>query len=103
MRHLSVFKSGMALGIVVGLWHLTWATLVAFGAAKPVLDYVLKLHFFEFSYALAPFNVTTAITLVAVTAGIGFLVGAIFAVIWNWLVVTPQSQAAGRANPILAD
>ncbi|OJU20704.1 MAG: hypothetical protein BGN95_08370 [Sphingomonas sp. 66-10] len=103
MRHLSKLKSGVALGIVVGIGHLVWAMLIAFGAAKPVLDYILKLHFLEFTYMLAPFDAVTAMTLVAVTAGVGFVIGVTFAAVWNWLVTPRASAQDDRGARAFAD
>lgn len=103
MRHLSKLKSGLALGIVVGIGHLAWTMLIAFGTAKPVLDYILKLHFLEFTYTLAPFDAVTAMTLVAVTAGVGFVFGVIFAAVWNWLVAPRTSTQDDRGARAFAD
>ena len=40
MRHLNPSKAALSVGIVLGLWHLAWVTMVALGVAKPVLDYI---------------------------------------------------------------
>jgi hypothetical protein len=85
MRHLSPTKAGTAVGAVFGLWHLMWVGLVAGGWAKPVMDFVLRLHFIDIQYALAPFALATATMLVVITFAIGFLIGAVFSLIWNWL------------------
>lgn len=89
MRHIHPLKAGIAVGAVIGLWHLLWVTLVALGWAKPVLDFVLRLHFIQFQYQLAPFTVGTAAALVALTFGIGLLFGLVFALVWNWLAAAP--------------
>ena len=85
MRHINPTKAGLSVGAVIGLWHLMWVTLVATGWAKPIMDVILKLHFIQLQYELAPFAVGTATTLVAITFSIGFLFGAVFALVWNWL------------------
>lgn len=97
MRHLNPAKTGLAVGAVFGLWHATWVGLVAAGWAKPVMDFILRLHFLDIQYALAPFAVATAAMLVAVTFAIGFLIGGVFALIWNWLG-TPSSKSAADAD-----
>lgn len=89
MRHIQPFKAGIAVGSVIGLWHLAWASLVAVGWAKPFMDFVLRLHFVELQYSLAPFAVGTAAALVALTFAIGFVFGLVFALIWNWLASAP--------------
>lgn len=83
MRKISPMKAGLAIGLLVGLWHLGWAALVALSWAQPVTDFVLRIHFIEPFIRIQAFHLGTAITLVAVTALIGFLVGAVLAAIWN--------------------
>jgi hypothetical protein len=98
MRHISPLKSGAAVGAVIALWHLVWVTLVGLGYAKPVLDFILRLHFIDLQYRLEPYAVSTASTLVLLTFALGAVFGALFAVIWNSLnkESTParQRQAA---------
>lgn len=90
MHSINPVKSGLAFGALLGLWHLCWATLVAVGAAQPVLDFVLRLHFFEPFLRIQPFNLMTAVMLVAITALIGFVGGAVLAVVWNRLHPTSR-------------
>ena len=85
MRVLNPVKTGLVLGLVLGLWHLCWAALVAAGAAQPVIDFILRLHFMEPFIRIQSFEVTTAVMLVAVTAAIGFVFGAVAALVWNRL------------------
>lgn len=98
MRHINAIKSGLSVGAVVGLWHLGWVSLVASGWAGPVLDFVLRLHFIEVQYDLAPFAPGTAAMLVAITFGIGFAFGLVFALIWNWLTRHPESQVSNAGH-----
>ena len=90
MRTISPAKAAMSVGAVIGLYHLVWVILVAVGLAKPFLDFVLRLHFIQFDYEMAPFDVATAAGLVALTFSIGSVFGLVFALVWNWL--------AGRAG-----
>ena len=87
MRHINPNKAAIAVGSDVGLWHLVWVTLVGIGWAKPVMDFILRLHFMELQYALAPYSAMTAATLVLLTFTIGAMFGLVFAVVWNWLSV----------------
>jgi hypothetical protein len=102
MRHINPAKAGLSVGFVIGLWHLIWVTLVAMGWAKPVMDFVLRLHFIQLRYELAPFAAGTAMMLVAFTFCIGALFGVIFALVWNWLAATgtaasPLPRSAAQA------
>lgn len=80
---ISPFKSGLAVGGFLGLWHLIWAALVALGAAKWLIDLVLWMHFLKVEVAVAPFDPLVAGVLVLLTSGAGFVIGAILAVLWN--------------------
>ena len=100
MRHLSPANTAITLGSVMGLWHLGWSLMVRSGVAKPVLDYVLGLHFLNIQYELAPFSVVTAITLVALTFAIGAVIGLVFALIWNWLSYRPGEVVAGSGQAV---
>ena len=93
MRHLNPSRAAVSVGAVVGAWHLMWVTLVAVGVAKAVMDFVLRLHFIELDYTLAPFALPTAAMLVGLTFAIGALFGFVFAIVWNWLSV--RSEAMG--------
>lgn len=103
MRRISPIKTAVALGSVTGLWHLSWALLVGAGWAKPVLDFILELHFIKVSYALASYSVTTAGSLVLLTFAIGALMGFVFALIWNWLTLESAAEwtRGGRKSPAL--
>lgn len=93
MKRISPAKAALSVGLVLGLYHLSWITLVALGLARPVLNFVLKLHFIQMSYDIAPFSVSTAASLIALTFSIGAALGFIFALVWNWLTNRPATQA----------
>lgn len=96
MRHLNPSKAAIAVGAVFAVWHLMWVTLVAIGIAKAVMDFVLKLHFIQVEFTLAPFAIPTAAMLIGLTFLIGALLGLVFALVWNWL--SARSEADDR-NP----
>ena len=82
-RAMNVGKAGLVLGAVFGGWHLCWAILVALGWAQPVIDFVFWMHFIRPIYVIEPFDFTRAAILLAVTAGIGFVIGSAFALVWT--------------------
>jgi hypothetical protein len=82
---LSPWRTGLAFGCLVGLAHLFWAALVAAGGAQFLVDLILRLHFLDVSVRVAPFDAGLAAVLVGLTAGVGFVLGAAFAILWNWL------------------
>jgi hypothetical protein len=78
-------RLGLVVGGLYGLWHLMWSLLVVVGLAKPLLDFILSLHFLQVTYAVAPFNVLTALGLIIVTSAIGYVVGYVLGSLWNRL------------------
>jgi hypothetical protein len=96
---ISPWRTGVAFGAAVGLFHIAWAALVAAGWAQAVINFILALHFIDLAVRVAPFHVGTAVTLVALTAALGAVGGAVFAGLWNWLHDEPvrggKTLAAG--------
>lgn len=85
MKKLNGHTIGLIVGILLGVWHAIWALLVMVGMAKPLLDFIYGIHFLSNPFIIRPFDMTTAVTLVVVTAGIGYVIGWAFAAIWNML------------------
>jgi hypothetical protein len=84
-HQISIGKAALALGLLAGGWHILWAILVALGFAKPLIDFILWIHFIKPIYEIEPFEIARAATLVVLTAGLGAIVGAAFAAVWNAL------------------
>ena len=84
MITISPIKSGLVFGAIIGLWHLIWSLMVVFGWAQRLIDFVFWMHFMKPVYVIDAFNPTTAIVLVAVTSAIGFVIGVVFGIFWNW-------------------
>jgi hypothetical protein len=81
--HISVGKAGLVLAAVMGVWHLCWSAMVALGWAQPVINFVFWMHFIKPIYVIEPFELAWAGILIVITAGVGFIVGAVFAMVWN--------------------
>lgn len=90
MRHISIPRTAMAVGTVFAAWHAMWVVLVGLGWATDVLNFILELHFLKIDFQLAPYSAFTALALIALTFCAGALLGAIFALVWNWLTNEPQ-------------
>ena len=78
-------KVGIMFGVVAGGLHLIWSVFVALGWAQPWLNFVFKLHMIDTIPLVGTFHIATAIYLVIITTIIGYIVGNIFAMVWNYL------------------
>lgn len=85
MGRLSINKAGLAFGVLLGAWHAMWALLVALGVAQAVVDFVFWIHFLKLPIVVESFALSRALILVAVTAALGYVLGACFALLWNWM------------------
>lgn len=84
MNPLNQHKTGLALGALAGLWHVVWSVLMALGLAQPFINWVLALHMIQEPFTVLPFSFITAIELVVFASIVGYIVGWIFARLWNW-------------------
>jgi len=82
---INIYKAGLVLGTVLGGSHLCWSILVVIRWAQPIVDFVFWMHFIKPIYVIEPFEITRAAILIVVTAGFGFVVGSMFALVWNAL------------------
>lgn len=85
MGPISVNRAGLVVGTLMCGWHAVWASLVALGWAQPVIDFIFWMHFIQPVYVVGTFDAAIAIVLIIITAGIGYLIGCVFAVLWNRL------------------
>lgn len=85
MKAIHPIKAGLALGAVLALIHTFWVLVVAAGLAQRWADFVFWMHFIQPVYIILPFNVGTAFMLVGMAAACGFVIGCVFAFLWNRL------------------
>ncbi|WP_109015919.1 hypothetical protein [Novimethylophilus kurashikiensis] len=78
-------KAGLVLAALLGGMHALWTLLVAFGWAQLVMDFIFRLHFIKPVFEILPFQLATALMLVALTCLIGYVLGVCFAWLWNQL------------------
>jgi len=84
MGKLNPHKTGMGIGAFFAVMHAIWSLLVASGAAYSLINFYSKLHMVDMPFTIHGFSFSTAIGLIIVTAIIGYIIGGIFAYVWNW-------------------
>ncbi len=78
-------KLGLVFGSVAGLGHLVWSVIVAMGLAQPLVDFIFKVHFITNQPIIAAFSYKKAGALIVIAVLIGYAVGNIVGMIWNWV------------------
>ncbi len=73
------------IGALIGGWHFVWSLFVGIGWAQPIIDFIFWAHMIKPVYLVKPFDPTAAVTLIVLTAVLGYMFGFFGAVIWNRL------------------
>lgn len=77
-------RLGMVVGGFYAIMHVVWSLLVAFGLAEAWIDFFTSMHFVNPTYSLDEFSLLRAVGLVVLAAAVGYIMGALLAVLWNW-------------------
>ncbi len=85
MNQVNAHKVGLVLGGLLAIVHAIWVFMVFMGLAKPLLDWILGLHFLSLQYIVKPFNLLNGLMLVIITGIIGYVVGYICGWLWNFV------------------
>ncbi|HEY4501942.1 MAG TPA: hypothetical protein VJJ20_02650 [Candidatus Paceibacterota bacterium] len=83
MHTLNIQKTGLTAGLLLGGWHFAWSLLVATGWAQAVYNFVLWAHMIHLPITIGPFDLTAAAVLIVMTAIVGYILGIVFAWVWN--------------------
>ncbi len=67
----------------MGGLHLVWSVLIALGWAQVLVDFKLRMHMVSVPIVVNSFDLSTAVMLVVVATIAGYVVGHIFARVWN--------------------
>ena len=80
-------KFGLIVGCFFAIMHAVWALSVAImkNILQSFFNWIFQLHFLKPLYVLTEFNLKDAVLLVLVTFVVGFVVGWIFACLYNVL------------------
>ncbi len=73
------------MGLFMVVVHAVWSLMVFFGLAKLYFDWILGLHFLNNPFKVSAFSLVKAGTLLIVVFVVGYLMGWVFAFLWNRL------------------
>lgn len=76
-------KVAMTTGLFAGLVHLVWEVLVFLGAGQKFLNWKLSMHSLSSPVKVLPFSLGTAVGLIITALIGGYIVGWVFASIYN--------------------
>jgi len=80
---LDVYKTAMTVGLFFSGVHVVWSLLVILNWGQPLLNFIFWAHMIENPYIVTGFDLTRSLTLIVVTFAVGFVLGKVFALIWN--------------------
>ena len=63
--------------------HTVWSALVLLGLAQPLANFIAWAHMFKEAPQIGSFDLTAAISLIVVTAAIGYALGFVGSTIWH--------------------
>lgn len=85
VKSLSNKKTGLALGGLLAIWHAAWSLLVLFGWAQALFNFIYRVHFLNNPFVIQAFSLKKAAALIVVTGVVGYIMGWVFAWLWNIL------------------
>lgn len=83
MHALHPHKIGLTVAAFLALAHALWALMVFLGVAQSFMDLIFWAHMVGVAYIVKPFELTAALSLVAVVAAMGYIYGYVAALVWN--------------------
>jgi hypothetical protein len=87
MNKIHIKKFGLVLGLFVALVHLVWVLIIAAGWAQGLIDFIFRLHTLSNPFVVQALTLKHAVGLVVVTFVVAYVVGVVFAWIWNKFAV----------------
>ena len=85
MKEMNVQKVALTLAVFFAGAHLMWSVLIILGWAQPLMDFIFWAHMIDNPYHISGFTLMQSGVLIVVTFGVGYLLGWVFAWLWNTL------------------
>lgn len=87
MHKLHPHRTGLVVGVFVGLAHLVWSLLLSLEIAASKLNFFLGMHFLSIPFTVLPFSWKGGLLLVFLSIIGGYIAGTVFSFIWNKIAV----------------
>lgn len=91
-------RLGIVAAVLLTAWHGLWVALVAAGVGQRVAEFALRLHAMRSEVVVEPFDAAAAALLLLTTAVLGYVGGAVAALLWNCLGSVCMRGKAGVAS-----
>jgi hypothetical protein len=82
--NLNKKQVALAFAIMSALGQLLWTLAVALGIGKAILDWSFTSQYIILAHVLGSVTLGTAVLSIASAFVFGYIVGWIFAGVWNW-------------------
>lgn len=82
---LNTTKTGLAFGLFFAAVHVVWSIVVALSWGQALIDFIWWAHMLEPMVTVMPFDFLASITVIILSFFVGFMVGNVFAHIYNKL------------------
>lgn len=76
-------KVGIAVGGTFAFVHVVWILVVLAGLGQEWISFATSMHFVSTTMTALPFDLGTAVWVTVTASIMGFIVGYVFASIWN--------------------
>lgn len=80
---MNTHKVGLVFAVFLGGFHAVWSLLVLLGAGQALINFVLWAHMIHMPYQVGPFDTMAALTLIAFTSALGYVMGLVAALAWK--------------------
>ena len=83
---INPIDTALLLGMLFGILHLSWLTLVYLKYAQIFLDFIYWVHFIKPIFEVESFDAGRSLILLALTVFVGFTLGYVLSKIFNTLI-----------------
>lgn len=77
-------QAGLTLGILFAILHILWIIAIGIGFGQRLVDWAHSIHFVECQHTILSVSAGTAIIGIITAFISGYILGWLFAVLWNW-------------------